>query len=392
MFGRLRAVEKQFEDLEDPTGVDAWEAIVRDMPPLSEEEQKRLEEFIAEIRQPLAPGDPRRHHFLARFYLRRFADADERLMVVPLDKSLNTGLRHIDNVAVRRDFYTHIDEDVGETVAVEKILSVIEGNVAEVFRALDDGIRPFPMSSEHQGHLATFIAFQLVRDPFARRRMEAMSDQLFKMDATLVRSHDGARARLRQNLGREPSDKEVADVVEQVNAISDDVEFVRHQNDYIKMMMDGAMAMFPHVLRRTFSVMHFPEPGLVLSDQPVILHQSRPQPDLGVGVLTADEIWLPLDRRNVLIMHHRPPSSASGVANAPSMLRDTFNEAVMWSAASEIYCHPDDLHIVQSAQLPEPNRPLFGMAGGSWLVAQTDGVNAAPRRTRVRRYRGADTS
>lgn len=345
-------------------------------------------------RNPAATGTggPSASSLPARFYLRRFADADERLMVVPLDRSHNPGLRHIGDVAVRRDFYTHIDEDVGETVAVEKILSVIEGNAAEVFRALDDGIRPFPISSEHRGHLAVFIAFQLVRDPFARRRMEAMSDQLFKMDATLVRTHDGARARLHQNLGREPSVKEVADVVEQVNAISDEVEFVRHQNDYIKMMMDGAMAMFPHVLRRTVSVMHFSESGLVLSDQPVILHQKRPQPDLGVGVLTADEIWLPLDRHNVLILHNRPPSSASGVVNAPSLLRDAFNEAVIWSAASEIYCHPDDLHVVQSARLPEPNRPLFDMVGGSWIVAQTDGVNAAPRRTRVRRYRGADTS
>ena len=184
----------------------------------------------------------------------------------------------------------------------------------------------------------------------------------------------------------------MADVVEQVNSITDEVEIVRHQNDYIKMMLDGATSMFPHLLRRTFSVMHFAEPGLVLSDQPVILHQGQPQPERGVGVLTADEIWFPLDRQNVLTLHNRAPSSASGVVNAPSMLRDSFNEAVMWNAASEIYCHPDDLHIVRSARLPEPNRPLLAMSGGSWVVAQTDGINTAPKRKRVRRYRSGDSS
>ena len=95
-------------------------------------------------------------------------------MVVPLERSRTPDLRHIDDVAVRRDFYTHIDEDVGETVAVEEILSVIEGNAAEVLRALDNGVRPFPASDEHRGHIVMFMAFQLTRDPSTCRRMEAM--------------------------------------------------------------------------------------------------------------------------------------------------------------------------------------------------------------------------
>ena len=219
-------MESADDDLEDPTGIDAWEAIVRAAPPLSEEEQKSCDEFIAQIRQPLAPGDPRNHHFIARFFLRRFADERERLMVVPLERSRTPDLRHIDDVAVRRDFYTHIDEDVGETVAVEKILSVIEGNAAEVLRALDNGVRPFPASDEHRGHIAMFMAFQLTRDPSTRRRMEAMADQAIKMDASLCRNPAVAHARLLENLGREPTDQEVTDVIGGRRALDDDVEFV----------------------------------------------------------------------------------------------------------------------------------------------------------------------
>jgi hypothetical protein len=215
-----------------------------------------------------------------------------------------------------------------------------------------------------------------------------MADQAIKMDASLCRNPAVARARLLESLGREPTDQEVTEVIDVVNAIDDDVEFVAHQNEFIGIMLNSAMAGFPHLFRRSFSVMHFAEPGLVLSDQPVVLHRNRPKPRSGVGVLTADEIWFPLDRHNVLTLHNRPPS-AFGVVNAPSMLRDSFNRAVMWNAASEIYCHPDDLDIVQTAELPEPNRPLLAMEGGDWLVAQTDGVNRAPRRARNRRYRKA---
>jgi hypothetical protein len=145
------------EELEDPTGIDAWEAMKLTMPPLTDEEQARCDAFVAQIRRPLAPDDPRRHHFIAQFFQRRFADANERLMVVRLDNPNNPRSQHISDIAVWRDLYTHVDEDVGETVAVEKILAVIEGNAAHALRAFDSGVSlsggPRPVHATGNGSL-----------------------------------------------------------------------------------------------------------------------------------------------------------------------------------------------------------------------------------------------
>lgn len=378
-------------ELEDPTGIDAWEAMKLAMPPLTEEEHAQCDAFIAQIRRPMAPGDARRHHFIAQFFQRRFADTDERLTVVPLDDPENPRTPHISDIAVRRDLYTHIDEEIGETIAVERILAVIEDNAARALQNFDSGVRPFPASSEDRGHLATWIAFQAVRDPYTRREMEALADQSIKMQLSLLRTPDAARSHLNERLGREPLEEEVSELVDAIVEIGeDDVEFVPHQNDFIGIMLDSGQAMFPHIFRRSFSVMHFADPGLVLCDQPVVLYR-RPQnrnPLMGVGIANADEIWLPLDRHNVLVLHDRqaPPS---GVVNAPTMLRDSFNQAIIANTKVEIYCHPDDLSLVRSAELPEPNRPIFGMDGGSSLIGQTDGVNSPPKRRKPHRYRKA---
>ncbi len=339
------------DDLEDPTGTDVWEAMKRAMPPMTEEEAAQCDAFVAQIRRPVAPGDARRHHFIAQFYQRRFADERERLAVVSLDDPRNPRTLHISDIAVRRDFYTHVDEDVGETIAVERILAVIEGNASQVLRTLDSGARPFPASNEDRGHLATWIAFQAIRDPYTRREMEALADQSIKMELSLWRTPNVARSHLRERLGREPLEQEVCEVVDAIAEMNeDDIEFVPHQNDFIGIMLDSGQAMFPHVLRRSFSVMHFAEPGLVLCDQPVVLYQNPRNRNslMRVGIANADEIWFPLDRYNVLVLHDRR-AAADGVVNAPIMLRETFNQAIIANAKTDIYCHPDDLIFVQNA-------------------------------------------
>jgi hypothetical protein len=68
---------------------------------------------------------------------------------------------------------------------------------------------------------------------------------------------------------------------------------------------------------------------------------------------------------------------------------DDFNQAVVASARSEVYCHPDDLDRLEVLDLPNPNRPLIEMSGGEWLRGSTDGVNSRLERRRHRRYRRA---
>jgi hypothetical protein len=65
----------------DPHGVNAWEALKAKLPARTTEEQAAFDTMMALALQPLAQGDPRRHHFIPQFFLRRFANDADQLVV-----------------------------------------------------------------------------------------------------------------------------------------------------------------------------------------------------------------------------------------------------------------------------------------------------------------------
>jgi hypothetical protein len=57
--------------------------------------EERARRLVEEACKPLGPKDPRRHHFIPQFFLRRFATDDGRIAVVSLDDpSKHTTPRH----------------------------------------------------------------------------------------------------------------------------------------------------------------------------------------------------------------------------------------------------------------------------------------------------------
>lgn len=74
-----------------------------------------MREFLDKIRKPLAPRDPRRHHFLPQFFLKRFVNEKHQLVVVRLDDPDAYDMTNVENVAVMKDLYTTIDAEIGET-------------------------------------------------------------------------------------------------------------------------------------------------------------------------------------------------------------------------------------------------------------------------------------
>lgn len=380
----MRKGPAQPTKLEDPEGIDAWEAMKLRAPPMSPEDEEGLRRFMARIDKPTGSADPRRHHFIPQFFLKRFATNEQQIAVVPLTGD-NRRLTHVSGVAVMKDLYTIINTDFQETVAVERILAEADSEAAAVIARLVGGA--FPPSAEDRASLAIWLALLSVRDPKTRRTLEALFDQTYKMDLSLAANPEAARARLRENLEREPTNAEVADLVEAANDL-DSFEVVPHQNDLVKHMLDMALSIYPHLLRRHYVMVRFAEPALVLSDRPLLLYQ-RPEnrnPRMGVGFINADELWLPLSRKEALILHN-DPSIGELIYDAPGEVAHEFNQAVVWNAASEVYCHPDELQRLNHLEFPTPNRPLMQMTGGDWMKSGTDGINDSPQRRRHRRYR-----
>ncbi len=372
--------------LEDPEGIDAWEAMKLRMPPLSPEDQARVDALLDRARQPLSPGDARRHHFIPQFFQRRFATEEDQLLVVPIVGGLRR-LTHVTNIAVMSDLYTSVDVDVGETVAVETLLAEVDGLAAGVLPRLSWGF-PFPPTELDRGNLAMWLALLHVRDPHTRRTMEAMTEHLLKLDLSLAANPDVARDRIRANLDREPTDEEVEEAVHAATHL-DEFEIGPHQNDLIKLMLDSALAMVPHLAQRLYLVMRFPEPSLLFCDRPLVLFQrsENQQPGRGLGIIDADEILLPIDRSTVLILHNDPDIGERILGAPPGYTVESLNQIIVSNAAAEVYCHPDDEHRLQSLEFPEPGRPLLRATVGSWFTASIDGVNAPPRRRRHRRWR-----
>lgn len=352
-------------------------------PGLPPEYEQAVLEFIAKARTPLAAGDPRRHHFIPKFFLRRFADERDQLNVVSLAEGAgNPRLTAVTNVAVTRDFYTTVDEDIGETVVIERILALADDEASGALARLTAG--GTPLTPEDRGHLAFWLGLLQVRDPFSRRQSEALADQLFKMQLSMDQDEEErvtapgveVEGPDRESMSLDPEDL-------------DSFEISPHQNQLIVAMLDSGMALGAFFATRFFMCLKFAEPGLVLSDRPMYLYR-KPEnqtPFLGVGPVTADEIWLPIDRCTLLILHG-DEVVGDGLRDAPSEFSiNQMNQALVGGSYMELYCHPDDLGRLNGLTLPNPNRPLLEMSGG-WLATDSDGVNSPPTRKRPRRYRG----
>lgn len=358
-----------------------------ELPPLTPEQEAAARALIEPLRTPLAPGDPRRHHFIPRSYLQRFADDNDQLAVLRLNDTEGYNVAGTTNIAVMTDLYTVVDADIGETVMVEKLLAHIDGKAKSAIDRLIFGMF-FPPSPADRMSMAQWLGMLYVRDPYSRRLNEALADHTFKLDLSLVRNEADARARLRKNMGREPTDAEVAEILEAARDL-DSFEVTPHQNQLVQFMLNTGSFIGMHLLARNYSVVRFARPGLVLSDRPIVLYQQpkNRRPLMGVGIATADEIWLPLDRRNLLILHSDPVVSDRILETPPGFTIDVCNQTLISGAAAEIYCHPHDFRRLEQLDLPDPDRPLIVVNGADWMRGGTDGVNTPATRKRHHRYR-----
>jgi hypothetical protein len=111
---------------------------------------------------------------------------------------------------------------------------------------------------------------------------------------------------------------------------------------------------------------------------------------MGVGLATADELWMPLDRWTAVILHTDELVGDRVIEAPQDHSVDDFNQAVVGHAHAEIDAHPDDVARVDKLRLPDLDRPFGQITGGDFIRAATDGINAPARRKGHHRYRRRD--
>lgn len=113
-------------------------------------------------------SEPRRHHYVQRAYLDRFAEGGQLCVRRRDGRSFRSSSR---NIAVETGFYDVTDDSGNRSTAVETQLGEVEGLAMAALNHIDDVGRPPGESTPERTALARYMALQATRTPEERERI-----------------------------------------------------------------------------------------------------------------------------------------------------------------------------------------------------------------------------
>ena len=313
--------------------------------------------------------DQKRHHFVPEFYLLRFATESERVLERRRD-----GVEFVtntDNVAAESGFYDITLPDGKKSKDVENHLSTVEGDAAEVLRAIDTSMSvPLP-GSEERTALSVYLGLQMTRTPELRERIQ-FPLKVAEFLAGRNLSHELIAEFLEEiHLGFPPSEGEVKGAFDYSSFLLQDQASMTRERS-MELMFGAAEAVVPRLAARVWCIEHDRKGRLVTSDTPVVLWR-RPSPRdacEGVGVEDADEIRFPLDPNKQLIMTKRERSPSARISPERSA---TCNQDVALGCHNFVVAHPSQQARVSQLDLPK-RRLVLRFDLGPFLREQPNGT------------------
>ncbi len=303
-------------------------------------------------------SEPRRHHLLPRWYLKRFATGKDILGVLDLGAQKRY-LASVRKAGAEVGFYD-VEVDGVPRDAVEQLLGRVEAPASGATMKLTNG-GPTSLSTKERTAVALFIATQFLRGANRRDFADAITDAIAK--AHLVGASDSA---LRDDYKRVASE----DFSEEEFLAWRD--FIRDTDNY-RVREKGAVPQLivehapPYAaflsLEYSWTVVRFPLPVLVTCDVPVALW--RPPGDapwMGVGMATAHEVRVPLDPSHVLILRSK---RASGQARPEGLYvgaGDVYGavvKGVLGWAYRWVFMHPTN-PLFETLEIPPMQEPAEG--------------------------------
>ncbi|WP_166664337.1 DUF4238 domain-containing protein [Actinophytocola oryzae] len=288
-----------------------------------------------------------RHHLVPRFYLRRFADDRQNLVVVDRDPPHRSRMRPVKRVCAQEGYYAMPTETIAEShrvghdpEMVERVLSQIEHKAAQALTHLLDG--QFPPTVEDRYRLTQFIALQKTRTRRFREDAEAVgtlaAQQYIEMELT------NNPERIPQWLKSRGEAHDVAAVQAVRDNLSERFPKLRMSQTFavqqaLRMAID---AYHPHLVQRPWRLFRFDTDCLVTSDNPVGTWSPRsPDEQPAVDGINATMIVMPLDRRTALALMDRGTERVVDLPAASTRARQ-INLAVVSEASRSIFHHPAD--------------------------------------------------
>lgn len=297
-------------------------------------------------------GDPKKHHFLPQFYLRRFADEREGLYQIEKIGGSREIPTKVSKAGSKRNFHTldWKDEDADRST-IETRLSVVEGRQEAMLKQL---LKSPESIADWRSELSEFVSLMYHRVPDFKRDIERrLKDVVNSTSRLLLRSGEFPEPpesikELMRERGDDIFDVQISNwkLVEQM--------FDLAESSPIAGILDSMNCRILSVEKESFY--------LVTSDSPVVLFDASHDPSSPYGRGFAHksvEVSIPLSQSKLLVFSHsRIPHSTL----SKELVRH-FNQRMIVAADRFIYT-PEN-----SEEFLEDMERLHGQQAG--FVAST---------------------
>lgn len=297
----------------------------------------------------------RRHHYVPAFYLRRFADQKGQLDSWRRVEKKRTRVS-VHNAAVEMGLYEVIGSEGEPTNLPEEVIAGIEAQVAPGFDALVNG--PWPPETETRGLIANFIALQIVRTRESMHTFSAIAESIARLGLAAVPREQWREVYI-ETEGHEPTEDEIDELVR--DAQDDEAyRITPPNNDLIEAMFQSAASLVQPIASRKWFLQASKKPLIATTDSPVHLW-SKPGGPYGVGVFTADEIWLPIDSHHNLLMVCDSKGFPELKVQIPPRQASDLSQRLVNSSYEWAFADPRS-KLLDKLALPKGPRPL-GIGG-----------------------------
>jgi hypothetical protein len=310
----------------------------------------------------------KRHHYVPRHYLERFADGDQ---VFVRRRDGTTFTTNCINVAVESGFYDVELEGGGTSKQVEEILADVEGATAGVFRMIDDTMEAPPHGADEREVLSVYLALQMTRTPEQRERTLFSERLAVYLDGRELTRDRVATYLAEHHLGFAPTDNEVGAAFDLASVALRDRSILTPEFS-MRMMLRAVTDVAPRLAQFEWCVEHDRKERLITSDTPLVLWRTPTYRDEfeGFGIETAEEIRFPLDpgKQLVLTRNVRTPSARVNPARSAAA-----NQDAALACHNFLVAHPRERAPVEQLELPA-RRPTMRFNSGPLLRRLSDGT------------------
>lgn len=309
----------------------------------------------------------KRHHYVPRNYLERFADGDQ---VFVRRRDGTTFTTNCVNVAVESGFYDIELEGGGKSKQVEGILADVEGATADVFRMIDRTMEAPPPDAEERAVLSVYLALQMTRTPEQRERTLFPERLAVYLDGRELTRDLVATYLTEHHLGYAPTDNEAGAAFDFASVALRDRSFLTPEFS-MRMMLRAVSDLTPRLTQLEWCVEHDRKSRFITSDTPLVLWRTPIYRDEfeGFGIATAEEIRFPLDPAKQLVLTgaRRTPSARVNPARSAVCNRDA-----AYACHNFVVAHPTQRARAEQLDLP-PRRPTLRFNSGPLVRARPDG-------------------